>query len=129
DAAVRALEIILTNFTAIDHGQDNRIDDQSTPFLDEIGGESRMAMFALVEKALIGVESDDVNGCIEMIIEERVPQAQQGIHWVGRWMGLTALEAEVGFQKRPEYPVIERRGSPLIAHELLQCGSRRDFGE
>src|SRR5262249_9766199 len=84
DAAVRALEIILTNFTAIDYGQDNRIDDQSAPLLDEIGGESRMTMFALMEKALIGVESHDVNRRIEMVIEERVPQAQQGIHRISR---------------------------------------------
>lgn len=88
-----------------------------------------MAMFALMEKALIGIETHDVNRRIEMVIEERVSQAQQGIHRVGRRMGLTALKAEVCLQKRPEHPGIERCGSPLIAHELLQCGSRGDFGE
>jgi len=35
-----------------------------------------MAMFPLMEKALVGIEPDDVNGGIQMVVQQGIAQIQ-----------------------------------------------------
>ena len=59
-AMVCGVKIIVFDFTPIEHGQHNRIDDNSAPFFDEIRRQGGVAVLVLMEKALVGIEPDDV---------------------------------------------------------------------
>jgi hypothetical protein len=66
------LEVTGLNLASIDQGEDNGVHNNGTPFLHQVRGEGGVTALELMKEALVGIEANNVNGGIEMVVEQRI---------------------------------------------------------
>src|SRR5262249_53707648 len=75
-----------------------------------------------MKEALVRIETHDIDGRIQMVVEQGIAQAQQGIDRIRGGMRLAPMKPQIGLQERPEQPKIRCRRRAFIAHNLLARG-------
>lgn len=76
----------------VEQGEDNGVYDERAELFHEVEGEGGFAVLAAVEVADVGVEADGADGGEDLVEEDGVAVAEEGVDGIAGWAAGTAVK-------------------------------------